>query len=123
MDGQGAQTLGGVVGTNLSGPRRVAWGATRDHVLGVRAVNGRGELVRSGGRVLKNVTGLDICKLLSGSHGTLAVLSEVTIKVLPTPERRGTVVLSGLDPARGVAALSAALGSPYAVSVAACLPP
>ena len=123
LGGEGAQTLGGVVGTNLSGPRRVAWGATRDHVLGVRAVNGRGELVRSGGRVLKNVTGLDICKLLSGSHGTLAVLSEVTIKVLPTPERRGTVVLSGLDPARGVAALSAALGSPYAVSGAAYLPP
>jgi glycolate oxidase FAD binding subunit len=116
------QTLGGVVGANLSGPRRVAWGATRDHVLGVRAVNGRGELLRSGGRVLKNVTGLDICKLLTGSHGTLAVMSEITIKVLPAPERRGTLVLSGLDPARGVAALSAALGSPYAVSGAAYLP-
>jgi glycolate oxidase FAD binding subunit len=116
------QTLGGVVGANLSGPRRVAWGATRDHVLGIRAVNGRGELLRSGGRVLKNVTGLDICKLLAGSHGTLAVMSEITIKVLPTPERRGTLALSGLDPARGVAALSAALGSPYAVSGAAYLP-
>jgi len=122
LGAEGAQTLGGVVGANLSGPRRVAWGATRDHVLGVRAVNGRGELVRSGGRVLKNVTGLDICKLLTGSHGTLAVLSEITIKVLPTPERRGTVVLAGLDPAQGVAALSAALGSPYAVSGAAYLP-
>jgi glycolate oxidase FAD binding subunit len=118
----GVQTLGGVVGANLSGPRRVAWGATRDHVLGVRAVNGRGELLRSGGRVLKNVTGLDICKLLTGSHGTLAVMSEITIKVLPTPERRGTLALSGLDPERGVAALSAALGSPYAVSGAAFLP-
>jgi glycolate oxidase FAD binding subunit len=116
------QTLGGVVGANLSGPRRVAWGATRDHVMGVRAVNGRGELVRSGGRVLKNVTGLDICKLLTGSHGTLAVLTEITLKVLPEPERRGTVALTGLDPARGVAALSAALGSPYAVSGAAYLP-
>jgi glycolate oxidase FAD binding subunit len=116
------QTLGGVVGANLSGPRRVAWGATRDHVLGVRAVNGRGDLIRSGGRVLKNVTGLDICKLLSGSHGTLAVLTEITLKVLPKPERRGTVVLSGLDPEQGVAALSAALGSPYAVSGAAYLP-
>ncbi len=118
----GVQTLGGVVGANLSGPRRIAWGATRDHVLGVRAVNGRGELIRSGGRVLKNVTGLDICKLLTGSHGTLAVLSEITIKVLPAPERRGTVLLAGLDPARGVAALSAALGSPYSVSGAAYLP-
>jgi glycolate oxidase FAD binding subunit len=118
----GTQTLGGVVGANLSGPRRIAWGATRDHVLGVRAVNGRGELLRSGGRVLKNVTGLDICKLLTGSHGTLAVMSEITLKVLPTPEQRGTLVLAGLDPVRGVAALAAALGSPYAVSAAAYLP-
>jgi glycolate oxidase FAD binding subunit len=119
---EAAQTFGGVVGANLSGPRRVAWGATRDHVLGVRAVNGRGELVRSGGRVLKNVTGLDICKLLTGSHGTLAVMSEITIKVLPAAERRGTVLLAGLDAVKGVAALSAALGSPYAVSGAAYLP-
>jgi len=116
------QTLGGAVAANLSGPRRVAWGATRDHVLGVRAVNGRGEVIRSGGRVLKNVTGLDICKLLSGSHGTLAVLTEITLKVLPKPERRGTVVLAGLAPEQSVAALSAALGSPYAVSGAAYLP-
>jgi len=103
-----AQTLGGVVGANLSGPRRVAWGATRDHVLGVRAVNGRGEVVRSGGRVLKNVTGLDICKLLTGSHGTLAVMTEITLKVLPAAERRGTVVLPGLHPAQAVAARPAA---------------
>jgi glycolate oxidase FAD binding subunit len=116
------QTLGGVVAANLSGPRRVAWGAMRDHVLGVRAVNGTGEVVRSGGRVLKNVTGLDLCKLLTGSHGTLAVLTEITLKVLPAPERQGTLRLRGLDAARGVAALSAALGSPYGVSAAAYLP-
>ncbi len=115
-------TIGGTVAANLSGPRRVAWGATRDHVMGLRAVNGTGEVLRCGGRVLKNVTGLDLCKLLTGSHGTLGVITEVTIKVLPAPERRATLVIPGLDPVRGVAALSAALGSPYGVSAAAYLP-
>lgn len=81
-----------------------------------------GETLHSGGRVLKNVTGLDICKLLTGSHGTLAVITEVTLKVLPAPERRATLAIAGLDPVRGVAAMSAALGSPYAVSGAAYLP-
>jgi len=118
----GPQTLGGVIATNLSGPRRVAWGAMRDHVLGVRAVTGHGQVIHSGGRVLKNVTGLDLCKLLTGSHGTLAVITEVTLKVLPAPESVGTVVLHGLDAPDGVAALSSALGSPYSVSAAAWLP-
>jgi glycolate oxidase FAD binding subunit len=116
------QTLGGVIATNLSGPRRVAWGAMRDHVLGIRAVTGHGEAIHSGGRVLKNVTGLDLCKLLTGSHGTLAVITEVTLKVLPAPEAVGTIVLPGLDATAGVAVLSAALGSPYSVSAAAWLP-
>lgn len=116
------QTIGGMVAANLSGPRRVAWGAMRDHVMGIRAVNGAGEVIRSGGRVLKNVTGLDLCKLFAGSYGTLGVLTEVTLKVLPAAAQRATLVLRGLDPTRAVAALAAALGSPYAVSGAAYLP-
>ncbi len=116
------QTLGGVVATNLSGPRRVAWGAMRDHVLGVRVVTGRAEVIRSGGRVLKNVTGLDLCKLLSGSHGTLGVITEITLKVLPAPPATGTLALPGVDAGAGVQLLSAALGSPFSVSAAAWLP-
>lgn len=115
-------TLGGTVGANLSGPRRIAAGAMRDHVLGVKAVNGEGTPIHSGGRVLKNVTGLDLCKLIAGSHGTLAVMTEITLKVLPAPESTASVLLPGIDPPAGVAALSAGLGSPYAVSAAAYLP-
>ena len=118
----GPQTIGGVVATNLSGPRRVVWGAMRDHVMGVRAVTGRGEVIHSGGRVLKNVTGLDLCKLLTGSHGTLGVITEVTLKVLPAPESAATLVLHGLDAVAGVRALSAGLGAPFGVSAAAWLP-
>ena len=120
--GEGVPTIGGVVASNLSGPRRVAWGAMRDHVMGVRAVNGTGETIRSGGRVLKNVTGLDLCKLLTGSHGTLAVITEVTLKVLPAPELTGSLVLPAGNAAVAVRLLSAALGSPYSVSAAAYLP-
>jgi len=114
-------TLGGVVSANLSGPRRIMWGAMRDHVLGIRAVTGEGEVFRSGGRVLKNVTGLDLCKLLTGAHGTLGVLTEVTLKVLPRAEATGTLAIRVADVAAGVAALSAALGAPYGVSGAALL--
>ena len=117
-----AQTIGGIVAANLSGPRRVAWGAMRDHVMGIRAINGTGEAIHSGGRVLKNVTGLDLCKLFTGSYGTLGVLTEITLKVAPAAEQSATLLLRGLAPDRAVAALSAALGSPYAVSAAAYLP-
>ena len=121
--GEGQQTLGGMVATNLSGPRRIAWGAMRDHVMGVRAVNGAGELIRSGGRVLKNVTGLDLCKLLSGSHGTLAVLTEVTLKVLPVAEQTGSLVLPGWrGRSQGWRRCRRRLGSPFGVSGAAWLP-
>ncbi|MBW6396679.1 glycolate oxidase subunit GlcE [Roseomonas sp. HJA6] len=115
-------TLGGIVAANLSGPRRVAWGAMRDHVLGIRFVNGAGEVMRSGGRVLKNVTGLDLCKLLAGSYGTLGVMTEITLKVLPAPEATGTLLIAVADAEMGVRALSAGLGSPFGVSGAALLP-
>jgi len=118
----GSGTIGGVVAANLSGPRRITAGAMRDNLLGIRAVNGLGEVFRSGGRVLKNVTGLDLCKLLAGCHGTLGVLTEVTLKVLPAAERSGTLAVPVADLGAGIAVLSAGLGSPFGVSGAALLP-
>jgi glycolate oxidase FAD binding subunit len=118
----GGGSLGGVLATNLAGPRRIKAGAARDHFLGVTAVSGRGETFKSGGRVVKNVTGYDLCKLLAGSYGTLAAMIDVTVKVLPAPETEATVVLAGLDDERAGRAMSAALVSSCDVSGAAHLP-
>jgi glycolate oxidase FAD binding subunit len=118
----GGGTLGGAIATNLAGPRRIKAGAARDHFLGVTAVSGRGETFKSGGRVVKNVTGYDLCKVLAGSFGTLAVMTGVTVKTLPAPETEETVVLGGLDDARAVEAMTLAMGSSCDVSGAAHLP-
>ncbi len=118
----GGGTIGGALAANLSGPRRIKAGAARDHFLGVTAISGRGETFKSGGRVVKNVTGYDLCKLLAGSWGTLAVMTEVTIKTLPRPETEATVLIRGLDAAQAIKAMTAAVGSPCDVSGAAHLP-
>src|SRR5262249_54183315 len=115
-------TIGGVLAANLCGPRRIAAGAARDHFLGFEAVSGRGESFKSGGRVVKNVTGYDVSKLIAGSWGTLAALTTVSIKTLPRPQTQATVVVSGLDDATAVRAMAAAMASSCDVSGAAHLP-
>jgi glycolate oxidase FAD binding subunit len=117
-----AGSIGGTVAVNLAGPRRIKAGSARDHVLGVAAVSGRGERFKSGGRVVKNVTGYDLCKLLTGSWGTLAAVTDVTLKTLPRPETEATLVMLGLDDASAVRAMGAAMGSACDVSGAAHVP-
>ncbi len=118
----GRATIGGVFACNLSGPRRIKVGAARDHLLGIQAVTGRGDLIKSGGRVVKNVTGYDLSKLLAGSFGTLAIMTELTFKVLPAPAETCTLLLAGLERERAFAALRQALGSAHDVAGAAWLP-
>jgi len=118
----GAGTLGGLLACNHAGPRRVSAGAARDHFLGFEAVSGRGETFKSGGRVVKNVTGYDLSKLMCGSWGTLGVMTKVTVKVVPVPEKAWTVLVLGLDMARAGEAMTRALQSSYDVSGAAHLP-
>lgn len=118
----GRGTIGGVLAANVSGPRRIRAGAARDHLLGVVAVSGRGETFRSGGRVVKNVTGFDLCKLLAGSWGTLGILAEVTLKVLPRAPAEATLAVFGLSDRQAASAMAAAMATPLGVSGAAHLP-
>ncbi|HEX5317573.1 MAG TPA: glycolate oxidase subunit GlcE [Stellaceae bacterium] len=115
-------TLGGALACNLSGSRRVKAGAARDHFLGFRGVSGRGEIFKAGGKVVKNVTGYDLCKLMAGSYGTLAAIEEVSVKVLPRPEAVATVLFRDVPPALAAPVMAGVLGSPHEVSGAAYLP-
>ena len=122
LGGQGEQTLGGVIACNLAGSRRVRAGSARDYVLGFSAVNGFGDIWKAGGKVVKNVTGYDMCKLQAGAYGTLSALAELSLKVMPKAETSCTIVLHGLGDEIAIPVLANALNSPFEVSGAAHLP-
>mgnify|MGYP000958514239 FL=1 len=104
-------TIGGVVACNFAGPRRFKVGSARDHVLGFQGINGKGEIIKSGGTVVKNVTGYDLCKLVSGSYGTLTVLTELSIKVLPKSESSKTLIINNPFLKKAIEYLGIALSS------------
>ena len=119
--GAPGSTIGGVVAAGVSGSRRVSRGAVRDHLLGFKAVSGRGEAFVGGAKVVKNVTGYDLPKLACGSWGRLFAMTEVTLKVLPAPETTLTLAAEGLDAAAAVALMSKAMGSQADVAAAAAV--
>ncbi len=122
LGANGEGSIGGAVACNLSGPRRIKAGAARDHFLGFSGVNGRGEAFKSGGRVVKNVTGFDLSKLMAGSFGTLAAMTDITVKVMPKAEKIRTVLIFGLSPEAATAAMRDAMGSAHEVAAAAYWP-
>jgi glycolate oxidase FAD binding subunit len=115
-------TIGGVVAANLSGPRRLTAGATRDYLLGFEAISGRGELFKSGGRVMKNVTGYDLSKLMCGSFGTLAVMDEITLKTLPAPETSQSLLVACADFRAAIKTIAQIFATPHEPGAAAILP-
>lgn len=119
LESAGVPSIGGVFATNSSGPRRLVSGAARDHLLGVTLINGRADVIRAGGRVMKNVTGLDVTKLVCGAYGTLGLMTEVTFKVLPRPTFEQTLVLRLESVSDAVNLMTRAMGTPFEISGAA----